>query len=175
MIKILTAIFIAVSLRSANIDNCPYDYKLSGGADTEYGYVHALSERSDGDYYRGIDLLAQSPEYRDYFLEGKWYSREARGINDQYLSVVKNISPFYMGTSLNWNDWQAPAFLTFIAFRTEVLKMEWRTNFDRNKFSLEIGKKYPIRGKIFYEPCLIIQKSDGNKFWQFKNIISWRY
>ena len=165
MIRWLIAIFIAISVRTPNNpDVDKNDYQLSGGAKGTYYNVEMEAERSDGEYYRNLGLQAKSPNYKDYFLEGSWDYKEAQNINSQNLSAISDISPLYLGTTLSWDRWERPVFLTLVAIRGSLGHIEWRTNFnERYIFSVKLGKEFPVREKVFFEPMLVYKDSSGKK------------
>jgi len=169
MLKILM-IFFSLSIRTPNNQEIEKkDFEMSGGMNGTYYSVEAITEREDNLYFKGLDFQAKSPSYKDYFLESQIYIKEARDINDERLSVIKDISPFYMGTTLSWMKWEDPAFMTLLAIRIGVSHIEWQTNFkDREIFSLKLGKRFPIRKKVFLEPLWEYKNTDGKKFVQFK-------
>lgn len=171
MLKLIVAIFIGLSFKSANQPGLPHDYEISGGLRTaRRGYIEALTERENGKHYTGLDMEAIPSRY----LSLRWIHKEARDLNSQTIDLH---SPGILKISLieNWQRWRAPRTMLGLAFDIRILKASYQTNFsDRKVFEAILAREFALGKSYYVEPSFRTYSSNMSDFWQLKFKFIWR-
>lgn len=182
--KLILAVFMAVSFRSANAPDSPTDYEVSGGAKGKYYSAQALTERENGAYYSGCDVSGTSPAFFKeswgigeayYQVSGKWYAKEARGINTQTVSIDR-IMPmgFRYGLTNSWIDWKDYRPMVYAGVEGSLVKYVVRVGKGRYMSSFRIGREFPVSKGFYIEPFLKAESVNDNDFWQAKVQVGWK-
>lgn len=172
MLKLIVAIFIGLSFRSANEVKYPYDYEISGGLKTaKYGYIEALTERENGEHYKGLDWEA----YPSRYLTLKWLCKEAKEINSQTIDVHYPIGVLKIGLVENWQGWEDRRSMLGLGLDLGFLKARYQTNFDdRKAIELDLSREFEIGNNYYIEPVFKAYSGSNKKFWQVKLRFVWK-
>lgn len=169
--KLLIALFISLSFRSANQPNVKHDYEVGLGWKGQYHNFEIERERENGIKYKAHQLTLLPSKY----LTGDWLVKEARDIDSESLSLNYPIGVLKISLVESWQEWKDPRTLVGLSFKTDGLDIDYQTNFsDRKIFRFRLGHKFKTRRKYYLEPLIIYNNISGKKFWQMKVILGWQ-
>jgi len=168
MINYLLILFFSLSFRSANIENCPFDYEIIWGVENKENKISFLFERELGNYYWGEDI---SLNYKRFEVAS--YIKEAKKISSQRVSFLypkwKNIS---IGCELGFKKFKNPVPLLTVLWKKGNMKVRYSRSVNRQNLEAEIKKDFKINDFVI-SPLVNVRMYDDKKYWQLKTKIQY--
>lgn len=154
---------MSVSLRTANLDDHPFDFELSGGMENKYSKSSYLYERENDKYYYGGSI-----DYDFRYIKFKHYKKTAKNIDRQKLSVLYPVKDFSFGFSYGTNRWKYGKYMITAQYVNDYIDIDYSVG--KKTQSLEIVCKYKkkIRERLAIIPMIVLKKFDDTMFWQTK-------
>lgn len=164
MIDSLLIVFFAISFRSANLPDKPFDYELTAGLNTGSIETAVLWERESGERHSGYEVKAESKCFRF-----NAYKRTAKKIGRQKLSYFPFVKKhFSCGVACETRQWREPELQLTALWKNEYLEASYSAGRKRQAATIEAQYRTPLGKHIFLKPLFICRRFNSNFFWQAK-------
>jgi len=181
MLKLLlipTLFWFSYSVRTPRERPNPLDHEVSIGWENQHYQFSCLTEQENGNQYDGHRLWVRWTNW----LESEIFYKEAYDVSSQSLRALYQPFPevfvlkcLKVGGTINTNDWQEPALLGNISWKSDKNFLAYETNFvNRVVVSCKLGWEVPLGKRYFVEPYLEYRSIDDNEIFWNKFIISWK-
>lgn len=159
----ITALLFSLSLRTANVEKMPYDYELMFGVNSKHSESSYFHERENGKYYHGYDI-----KYNLKYIRFTNYTRTAKNIDNQKLSLLYPYSKFKFGISYGTRKWENPQPFITVIWDSKYIDIDYSKG--KNSENIEVDIKYDIKINKYLSlvPLIVIKKFNTETFYQTK-------
>lgn len=164
MLNEIVVLLFAVSFRSANIENQPFDYELTAGLSRPGIEADVLFERESGKQYSGYQTKATWKQFRF-----DSYKRTAKGIDRQKFAFLPwNRHGFSLGLACEAKRWRNPEPQAVALWQYRWLELTAGTGYNRRSMTAKAEYRIRLHDHIFLKPLFVFQRYNKAQFWQAK-------
>lgn len=161
-IEILALLF-GLSMRSANLPNVPHDYELKFGVESHYSKSSYFTDRENGEYYHGYDV-----KYNLKYVRFTNYTRTAKNIDNQKLSLLCPVGKFHFGISYATRKWGNPQPLITVVWKNKYVDIDYSKGKNSENIEMDIKYDIEISKQLSFIPLIVLKKFNTETFWQMK-------